>query len=183
MNEQVTRPMPRIVVYRKIASHDYKVNPDANSFENNWKNNGIDEIRIMLGEEAVFRAACQTVANHPDYKYKDTVLEGDFGMQCFVDPRAFHGEIHGIVNAFDLEGQAIDKWSMQPSDSFQSGRWLVHDRYSKKANRDTNYAWSGGCFIMSTVNLAAFNEHLRALGVAKGTVLSGKLYEVKEIPA
>lgn len=173
--------MPQIVVLRKLASHDYKVNPQANAFENNWKNNSLDEIRIVADEEVLFRSPCQTVSNHPGYKYGDTVLEGDFGVTCFVEPRAFHGEIHGIIDAFDLEGQPIDGYSMQIDNGCQSGRWLIHDRFSFKTNRDTNYAWSAGCFILSSANLAAFNQKLKELGVTKGARLSGKLREVKEI--
>lgn len=62
-------------------------------------------------------------------------------MKSFVPPRTFHGEIHAISKTRDLDGQEIDRNAMQTTkDGFQNGRWLIHDRYSQKLGRDTNYA-------------------------------------------
>ncbi|MGP1459912.1 MAG: hypothetical protein ACTTKL_11520 [Treponema sp.] len=42
-------------------------------------------------------------------------------------------------------------------DGYQNGRWLIHDRFSFSKGGDTNYAWSAGCFILSSKDLEASN--------------------------
>ena len=97
-------------------------------------------------------------------------------MKCFVPPRTFHGEIHAITKTLDLDGQEIDRNAMQTTkDGFQNGRWLIHDRYSQKLGRDTNYAWSAGCFILSSKDLEAFNRVLKSHGVKAGDAVDGVL--------
>jgi hypothetical protein len=61
---------------------------------------------------------------------------------------------------------------------FQNGRWLIHDRYSFKAGADTNYAWSAGCFILSSADLVSFNNVLKAHNVKPGDLIPGLLTEV-----
>lgn len=178
----------RIEVLRLFSSHDFKVDPRQNSFGNNWKNNSQDLFRLKEsdGGSVLFQTRCQTVSNHPGYKYGDTILEGPFRLKCFVDPRAFHGRVHGIIDAYDLEGQAIDEFSLQNDPDYpgyQNGRWLVHDRYSFKIGKDTNYAWSGGCIILSSADLKNFNTKLDGLGIRKGDIVEGYLREVPELPA
>ena len=97
-------------------------------------------------------------------------------MKCFVPPRTFHGEIHAITKTRDLDGQEIDRNAMQTTkDGFQNGRWLIHDRYSQKLGRDTNYAWSAGCFILSSKDLEAFNRMLKSHGIKAGYAVDGVL--------
>ena len=180
--------MLNFIVRRKKESYDFKANPSApGSFSNNWKNNSIDTIAICDEKAELARFKCQTVANYcfGDYatadtvEYGDTIRPGYFKVKCFVEPRNFHGEIHGIIETRDIDGQWIDQKAMQTTkDGFQNGRFLIHDRFSKKYNADTNYAWSAGCFILSSFDLKALNTILHAYKVKSGDVISGELLEV-----
>ena len=171
--------------YRK--SFDYKYDKSKpSSFENNWKNNSLDWICIMNGDKEYARFRCQTVANYcfgdnktaDTVEYGDTVRPGEFFVKCFVPPRKFHGEIHGIIRTKDYDGQWIDHNSMQRTKGgFQNGRWLIHDRYSAKLGKDSNYAWSAGCFILSSHDLQTFNSILRYFGAKEGTEIHGVLEE------
>ena len=60
---------------------------------------------------------------------------------------------------------------------FQNGRWLIHDRWSAKLGKDSNYAWSAGCFILSSGDLAALNNLLHAYELPAGYIIGGKLIE------
>ena len=62
-------------------------------------------------------------------------------------------------------------------DGFQTGRWLIHDKWSNSLNRDTNTAWSAGCIILSSGDLAAFNRILHAYEVKSGDIISGEIVE------
>lgn len=180
--------MLNLVVERKRKSYDFKVNPNApSSFSNNYKNNSIDTIAIYDDNAELARFNCQTVANYcfgdnataDTVEYGDTVKEGYFKIKCFVEPRNFHGEIHGIIETKDIDGQWINRNSMQTTlGGFQNGRWLIHDRFSKKYGKDTNYAWSAGCFILSSNDLEAFNSILHAYNIKSGDIISGELVEV-----
>lgn len=180
--------MLNLVVERSLKSYQFKVNPNlASSFSNNYKNNSLDKIIIYDDNAEIAAFRCQTVANYcwGDYKsngpteWGDTVSEGYFKIKCFVEPRKFHGEIHGIIETKDLDGQVINHDSMQIENGYQTGRWLIHDRYSSKTGKDTNYAWSAGCFILSSDDLKAFNDILHAYQVQAGDIISGELIEVE----
>lgn len=182
MNENL-----KIEVWRDKRSYDFradKTKPDG--FDNNWLHNSIDHILLIQGEKVLFEANCQSVANYcfgemaPGDKmpHGDTVAQGKFTVRCFVEPRLFHGEIHAITSTTDLDGQKIDRNAMQISDKgFQNGRWLIHDRFSKKIGRDTNYAWSAGCFILSSKDLERLNETLKEQGVKAGDLIQGEVIE------
>lgn len=179
--------MLKIEVWRNRQSYNFKADPNKpDGFDNNWKNNSIDTLALLKDEKVLFLANAQTVANYcfgdmaPGDKlpHGDTVAEGDFTVRCFVEPRNFHGEIHAITSAIDLDGQKIGRNAMQLSDKgFQNGRWLIHDRFSKKLGKDTNYAWSAGCFILSSTDLATFNAALKKEGVKAGDEIQGKVIE------
>lgn len=165
-----------ILIERRKKSFFYKVDSTKNSFANNWKNNSLDVISILKGGRKIRSYQCQTVANHPDYDTHDTIADGKFQVRCFVDPRLFHGHIHAIINTFDVDGEWVDHNAMQnTAGGFQNGRWLIHDRYSFKTGNDTNFAWSGGCFILSSRDLEDFNDTLVCLGVQKGQILDGTI--------
>ncbi len=180
--------MLNFLIERKLKSYDFKLDPKApDSFKNNWKNNSLDWIILRNDKAEIERFKCQTVANYcfgdqlpgDSLPWGDTLLPGTFGIRLFVEPRNFHGEIHGIINAKDLDGQIIDANSMQyTSNGFQTGRWLIHDRYSFKFNDDTNYAWSAGCIILSSHDLSSLNFMLRAFEAKPGDVISAELIEV-----
>lgn len=180
--------MLNFLVERNLKSYNYKRNPDEpDSFENNWKNNSIDWIILKQDKSEIARFRCQTVANYcfgnqipgDSLPHGDSLLPGSFGVKCFVEPRNFHGEIHGIVNAKDLDGQIINTESMQyTKNGFQTGRWLIHNRYSSKLKTDTHSAWSAGCIILSSPDLESLNILLRAFEIRPGTILPGELIEV-----
>ena len=109
--------MFRFVLTRDPKSYDFKADrkkPDG--FTNNWKNNSLDELALYHDDTLVFRARCQSVANYcfgamapgDTTSFGDTVAPGKFTVRCFVPPRAFHGEIHAIVNTRDIDGQIIN---------------------------------------------------------------------------
>jgi len=179
--------MINIRVERKRQSYDFKADPNKpDSFENNWKNNSLDKIIIRDDTVELARFHCQTVANYcfganataSTAAYGDTVAPGSFTVQAFVPSRAFHGEIHAITRAKDVDGEWIDLNAMQTTQGgFQNGRWLIHDRFSFKTGANTNYAWSAGCFILSSTDLTAFNKILREHNISPGDLIPGLLVE------
>lgn len=179
--------MLNIIVERKRKSWDFKANPSKpDGFDNNYKNNMIDSLCLYDDNAEIARFKCQSVANYCFGEMAksmknpagDSIAEGYFEVECFVEPRNFHGEIHGIVRTKDIDGQWINHESMQIDDNgYQSGRWLIHSNYSNKTKSDTNYAWSAGCIILSTSDLKAFNNLLHAYNVEKGQIIKGELVE------
>jgi hypothetical protein len=180
--------MLNIVIERNLKSYDFKVNPKApSSFANNWKNNSIDWFVLFDDNAEICRFKCQSVANYcfGDYatadtvEYGDTIHEGFFKIKCFVEPRSFHGEIHGIIETKDIDGQWINRESMQTTKGgLQNGRFLIHDRYSFNTNSDTNKAWSAGCIILSSLDLETFNTLLKAYEIKAGDIIEGQIVEV-----
>jgi hypothetical protein len=167
-----------IRVMRNKKSYNYKYDIMENNYSNNIKNNSLDYLQIIKNDKVELTIeGLQTVANHPDYDFQDTIKPGKFKIKCFVDPRNFHGRIHGIIEAKDIENQVIDKYSMQIEDGYQKGRWLVHDRWSFAKNRDLHNGYSGGCFIMSSIALKAFNDRLEKFGIKKGDLIDCALEE------
>ena len=134
----------------------------------------------------LLRVHCQSVANYNWGEYKsngatecgDTIKEGYFKVKCFVEPRGFEGEIHGIIETKDIDGQWIDHESLQTVNGYQTGRWLIHSNYSKKIGKDTNYAWSAGCLICSSDDLYSINLVLHEYGIKSGDILNGEIVEV-----
>ena len=179
--------MLKIEVWRNRQSYNFKTAPNKpDGFDNNWKNNSIDQLMLLKNDKILFLANAQTVANYcfgdmtPGDKvpHGDTVAEGEFTVRCFVEPRNFHGEIHAITSTKDKDGQRIDRNAMQITDGgFQNGRWLIHDRWSEKLGKDTNYAWSAGCFILSSADLATLNAILKKEGVNPGDEIKGEVIE------
>lgn len=180
--------MVNIRIERHKKSYEFKVDPaKADSFENNWKNNSIDSFILLDDRAELFRCRCQSVANYCFGKnatadtvpYGDTVAPGAFVARLFAEKRGFHGEIHEITMTQDLDGQWIGHNAMQTTEGgFQNGRWLIHDRWSEKLKGDTNYAWSAGCFILSSGDLAALNEILHECKYSSGDELIGHVVEV-----
>lgn len=179
--------MLNIVIERKKTSYDFKVNSNLpDSFENNWKNNSHDWLVLRDDKAEIARFHCQSVANYcfgdmntaDTVGWGDTVAPGFFKVRVFAEPRNFHGEIHEIIEATDIDGQHINTYAMQTTEKgFQNGRWLIHDRFSKKYGTDTNYAWSAGCFILSSGDLEALNTLLKCY-VKPGFLIPGKIIEV-----
>ena len=179
--------MIHIRVERKKQSYDFKADPlKPDSFENNWKNNSHDKIIILDDRIELCYFPCQTVANYcfgvnataSTVPWGDTIAPGNFTIQAFVPPRNFHGEIHAITETKDIDGEWIDRDGMQTTrGGFQNGRFLIHDRFSFKLGTDTHYAWSAGCFILSSANLGLFNQMIKKCGVKPGDLIPGLLIE------
>ncbi len=179
--------MLRLEIWRNRQSYNFKADPGKpDSFENNWKNNSLDLLVLLNNSEIIFQCHAQTVANYcfksqmpgDRMPHGDTVAPGEFTLRCFVEPRRFHGEIHAITRTKDLDGQEINREAMQTTKGgFQNGRWLIHDRYSFKTGQDTNYAWSAGCFILSSADLARLNAILRNEGIEPGDEIKGEVIE------
>lgn len=179
--------MVKLRIERALSSYNYKNRPEKpNSFGNNWKNNSRDWLVLLDDKAELCRFRCQTVANYcfgkmapgDTVEHGDTIAPGPFKVRLFAEPRMFHGEIHEIIEATDIDGQRIDGHAMQiTNDGYQSGRWLIHDRFSKKVGADTNYAWSAGCFILSSGDLAALNKVLHAYKFKPGDIIPGEVVE------
>lgn len=177
--------MLHLHIIRYVESYDFKAEPDKpDSFSNNWKNNSLDDFILLNDDTELFKCKCQSVANYcfgdmlpgDTVSYGDSIAAGDFTVRCFVPPRKFHGQIHAITQTVDIDGQKIDRNAMQTTKGgYQTGRWLIHDRFSFSKGADTNYAWSAGCFILSSKDLELFNQTLKAHGVKAGDEIAGAL--------
>ena len=175
-------------IFRSKKSYDFKADPKKpDSFSNNWKNNSLDDFVLTKNSKEIFSCKCQSVANYcfgdmsggDTVSHGDSVAEGEFTIKCFVPPRKFHGEIHAIIKTRDIDGQWIDHNAMQTANNgYQNGRWLIHDKFSFEKGADTNYAWSAGCFILSSKDLEAFNKILKKYGIKAGDEIQGILTEV-----
>jgi len=172
-----------IKVVRDARSFDYKVwENKQDGFNNNYKNNSIDQLSLWSGSKVVFCCHCQSVANYcfgkerpgDTVSYGDSIAPGKFAVRCFVSPRMFHGQPHAIINAWDIDGQFIDNSAMQVTkDGYQNGRWLIHDKCNVVTGKDTTFAWSAGCIILSSADLAKLGVSLHAIGVQAGDVIYG----------
>lgn len=169
--------MIQIRVIREKKSYDFKLNPQLDTFANNIKNNLIDTILIVNNNEVVFKAKCQSVANYPG-AFRDTIKEGKFQIKCFVPPNSMHGEIHAIINTFDIDNQPINHNSYQVDNNITKGRWLIHDTYYTPAKRESNYAYSGGCIMLRVKDMEEFNKCLKDLNVKGNDILNGIIMEV-----
>ena len=180
--------MIKFVLERKKISYDFKIDPNLpDGFDNNWKNNSQDWFIVKDEHCELARFKCQSVANYcfgqmktaDSVAWGDTVAPGPFKVRLFAEPRNFHGEIHEIIEATDIDGQRINTHAMQTTEKgFQNGRWLIHDRFSYKYNEDTNYAWSAGCFILSSYDLKSLNLILKSYNFGPGTIISGEIIEI-----
>lgn len=173
-------------VIRQKISHNYKFSDEIikkrglNKYQANTKHNMLDFLRLCNSKEILFCCLnVQTVSNHPDMKYGDTIKQGEFKIKCFVDQRNFNTQIHGIINAYDLDDQKIDKYSMQMDCGNYIGRWLIHSSFYTPLGRDTR-GYSGGCFIMSTLNMKNLNLILINNGIKSGDIIPGWLRETGE---
>lgn len=177
--------MLHLHIIRYGESYDFKAEPDKpDSFSNNWKNNSLDDFILLNDDTELFKCKCQSVANYcfgdmlpgDTVSYGDSIAAGAFTVRCFVPPRKFHGQIHAITQTVDIDGQRINHNAMQTTKGgYQTGRWLIHDRFSFSKGADTTYAWSAGCFILSSKDLELFNQTLKAHGVQAGDEIVGTL--------
>ncbi len=173
--------------YRKKASYNYKRYPDKpDAWNNNDNNNMLDYLVLFYNEALLYKAKCQTVANLPGGRFNDTIVPGRFQIECFVENRNFYGKIHGIINAYDFDGQLINEDSIEtvkgPNGAPVSYlRWLWHDTQSLKPKPPmtlTRVAWSAGCFICTPSDLEGIGNLLEAYKVEPGEIIDAELIEV-----
>ncbi|MCP4336455.1 MAG: hypothetical protein GY679_01230 [Mycoplasma sp.] len=169
--------MLKIEILRRLASYDYKYDKNKDDYQNNTKNNMIDELFLYDGLKQIFKCNLQTVSNHPSMKHSDTIKVGKFKLKAFVEQRNFNTAIHGIIDAYDINNQKIDKYSMQKDGNQYIGRWLFHSCYYAPLKKDTR-AYSGGCFAMSTEDIQEFNKILMDNGIRQGNTIDVTLMEV-----
>lgn len=167
--------MIQIRIIREKRSYDFKLNQALDTFANNIKNNLIDTILITNNNDVVFKARCQSVANYPG-AFKDTIKEGKFQVKCFVKPITMHGEIHAIINTFDIDNQSINHDSYQVENNITKGRWLIHNTFYN--GKDLQYAYSAGCVMLRVKDMEEFNKCLKDLNVGANDILNGILTEV-----
>jgi hypothetical protein len=169
-----------IVILRRRESYNYKRDPKApDSWQNNDANNSLDELILFLNGKEAIRSYAQTVSNHPEGRFVDTIAPGTFALRLWVDKRLFSGPVHGITGARDIEGDWTDYASVQINDL---SRWLAHDtRKLKKRASDpdlaedniTRVAWSAGCIVMPPEGAKSLSTTLIAAGYKAGDVIPG----------
>ena len=165
-----------IYIQRFKKSHNFKYNNDLNTFSNNIKNNMQDIFQLLRKNEIIFECKCQSIANHPEFDYLDSIQEGNFQIKCFVNSGHFHGKIHAIINTKDLAGQIIDSNAYQMEDGQLKGRWLIHDTWWK--GKRLIHAWSGACIMIYPESLELLNRKFRQHGVNENYILNGELKEI-----
>jgi len=175
-----------IKVIRKQVSYKYKFDMNKiDSWENNKCNNMLDEFRIYYDESLMMNLKCQTVANIPFGRFTDTIAPGPFQLKCFVEPRQYICKPHGIINAFDLDGQKINENSIETIKGKNGApisltRWLNHDTrklFPNPKNEVTSVAWSAGCFIENPSDLEAENMLFINYGIKSGDIIDGELID------
>lgn len=179
--------MLTIKIIRFKTSYDFKLDASMpSSYENNVAHNSEDVLELIDDDTMLFCCKCQTVQNLDwgDYKsnsqlsYGDTIAPGNFNIRLFCQPRNFHNTVHEIFYANTISGKQIDKNAMQFSNGKWSGRWLMHDRWNEKTNKDTVNAWSAGCIILKTADFERLNALLKSKNCRSGYTLKACIKEV-----
>jgi len=175
-----------IRIIRKKISYNYKRYSDKpDAWDNNDQNSSLDDFHLYVDEGILFSDKVQTIANIPGGRFLDTIAPGQFQIKCFVPNRSFYGRIHGIINAYDLDGQRINENSIETVVGTNGApmsftRWLMHDNQKlmpNLPNQMTRIAWSAGCFVHSKANLEAFNTILDSYKIMPNDVINGELIE------
>jgi hypothetical protein len=182
----------KITVYRRHLSYNYKRDPIApDDWDNNDAHNSLDQfileddLDIVGGSHQLFESMAQTVANIPGGRFLDTLAPGPFKLELFVDPRKFRGRIHGVRDAYDLEGQWINDKFIQPVMGKNGApicydRNLMHDWQKQDPapeGEDTRVAWSASCIVVSDLDLMRFGLLMDALGKMAGDLIDGEIKE------
>jgi len=167
-----------IRIKRKATSYHYKRDEKKNDWMNNDLHSCEDSIELYDDEAMIFSAKCQSVSNIPTGRYEDTIAEGPFLLNCFVDQRSFYPRIHGFCDTYDIENQYIDTNSVEENDK---NRWLLHDDQKLKPNppnQITRIPWSAGCVVLHKGDLEAFNRVLDAYNIKRGDTIDGEILGV-----
>jgi hypothetical protein len=179
----------KLEITRNKKSYDYKFNlKEPDSFKNNIKNNCIDSYKLFKNNQVILEYnELQTVANYPDAHINDTIAPGNFYFVAFVpagksfaDPKDINRIVlHGLIHATDKENQSIDVNSMQMDQGKIKGRWLIHSTFYPPIAKDTENAFSEGCFIHKrTSDLERLNNILKENGVEKNDWIPVTLTEI-----
>lgn len=174
-----------IQIHRDPRSYEYKRRGEGSSdaWDNNDSNNMLDTLELWHEGALLHSCPVQTVANIPGGRYLNTIACGTFGVKIFVEPRAYRGRIHGIIDAIDLEGQHIDGRSIEPVPGKDGApvdfeRWLVHDTQKHApapAGSVTRVAWSAGCIIMGPMDLEVLAELFELHALEPGSIVAAYL--------
>lgn len=165
---------------RNKKSHDFIINKNykyvgngknkrftTSDYNNNTKNNMLDSAKLYKKDTILWECnKVQTVANYPLADTQDTLALGSFQIICFIDPRNYNHEIHGVINAYDIEGQRILENSMQWEDQHWKGRFLIHAT-------QYNHAWSKACLMFHLTPLLELNSVLHAEGINSCDIIWG----------
>lgn len=172
----------KIVRYKK--SYDFIYSDETikkykfSEYRARTKNNMIDVLQLVQinaygKEKVIFRCNLQTIANHPKFYFRDTIKEGGFQLKMFVDRRKYKTDIHGIINAYDLDNQLINNKSTQWDKDHWKGRFLRHAKGKYK------FAYSGACFVSSDEDMKEENKVLRNVNVKRHDIINGILIEIE----
>lgn len=140
----------------------------------------LDTIRILHGPVTIYAGRCQSVAIHSSCTWRESLAPGRFRVRLFQARRAYANPVHEIIDAVDLEGEAIDEDAMQiDAESGLQGRWLIHDDYNPKTGTAYHAPWSAGCIMLPYLRYREFNAALRALGLLPGDEVETELREME----
>ena len=144
-----------------MDSYNFKkdmASPDSWEGDHNAQNNMQDTAFLYKNSDLIWQAKVQTVANMPGSRHADTIIPGKFYIKWNIPRRTFKGHIHGIVGAYDQEGQRVDENSVQsiPGKNGAPVDWTRWIAFHSTLKNDpapygevTRFAWSAGCFIVS----------------------------------
>ena len=182
--------MYRFAISRDRDSYNFKKNigsPDSWEGDHNAQYNMIDTAFLYKNNNLIWWAKTQTVANMPFARHEDTIVPGKFYIKWNIPRRLFKGHIHGIVGAFDQEGQQVDENSVQSIPGKNGApidwtRWIAFHSTLKNDpapyGEETRFAWSAGCFIVSPEKQAELWLIGQEEGFTTGLLIPCELYEI-----
>ena len=182
--------MYRFKVAREKISYQFKKDmsaPDSWEGYHNAYNNMQDMAFLYKNNDLIWWAKAQTVANMPGCRHTDTIVPGKFHIQWNVPRRNFKGHIHGIVGAYDQDGQLINEDSVETIEGKNGApidwtRWIAFHSTLKNDpapyGEITRFAWSAGCFIVSPEKQAELWLIGQEEAFSTGLLIPCELYEV-----
>jgi hypothetical protein len=177
-------------VARVMRSYQFKKDmSQADSWDKdfNAQNNMLDDVFLYKNNDVIFWAKAQTVANMPGARHTDTIIPGTFYIKWDVPRRSFKGHIHGIVGAYDQDGQRINEDSIETIIGKNGApvdwtRWIAFHSTLKNdpapMGEVTRYAWSAGCFIVTPERQESLWVLGQKEGFKTGDLIPCELYEV-----
>ena len=140
----------------------------------------LDTIRLLHGDTVLYHGHCQSVAIHPRCTMRESLATGRFRVRIFQARRLYANPVHEIIDAMDLEGEAIDERAMQmDAESGLQGRYLIHDDYNAASGTAYRAPWSAACIMLPYIHYREFNAALRAVGLLPGDIIEAELREME----